>query len=50
MIDLLFDYKIGTGGWYWITDFQNIYGHSSEKRGLRSTFLSGEMLQNLPYS
>ena len=23
--------------------------HSSEKRGLRSTFLSGEMLQNLPY-
>ena len=23
--------------------------HSSEKRGLRSTFLSGKMLQNLPY-
>ena len=28
----------------------NVIGaHSSEKRGLRSTFLSGEMLQNLPY-
>ena len=24
--------------------------HSSEKRGLRSTFLSSEMLQNLLYS
>ena len=23
--------------------------HSSEKRGLRSTFLSDKMLQNLPY-
>ena len=25
-----------------------VYSHSSEKRGLRSIFLSGEMLQNLP--
>ena len=27
----------------------NLGEHSSEKRGLRSTFLSSEMLQNLPY-
>ena len=26
-----------------------ILPHSSEERGLRSTFLSGKMLQNLPY-
>ena len=26
-----------------------IHCHSSEKSGLRSTFLSSEMLQNLPY-
>ena len=28
---------------------RKIHSHSSEKRGLRSTFLSSEMLQNLPY-
>ena len=30
-------------------DIQALILHSSEKRGLRSTFLSGKMLQNLPY-
>ena len=29
--------------------YNNLGNHSSEKRGMRSTFLSSEMLQNLPY-
>ena len=45
-------YKLGAGEFGLRMKTNTIYtmvGHSSEKRGLRSTFLSGESLQNLPY-
>ena len=34
---------------YFTSGYRQKGSHSSEKRGLRSTFLSVKMLQNLPY-
>ena len=40
--------KITVAYFYYNTKYY-LDSHSSEKRGLRSTFLSGKTLQNLPY-